>query len=250
MVFQIKKLKAKKSVANKNLNQTPKGQKRAQQKDTINVMDLVRLRKADTAPPKKGRPSKLAARKKQFGWVAAANPFNRPSTDRPKDTTSSQNPLQFSGGKVVAAQTSVQFTARNVANIFKSKIPAAQKAAVAKQVTEQDKRDRFLKSKMRDATDAILAGDLMDSSFVTDLEYDDSLQRVNVKLSGIWYTYFNVPEFVFNSWWEGLASCTTDDVGGFTGRHKKMWIVGKTPSLGAFFNQHIKNIYKYTRGKV
>ena len=82
----------------------------------------------------------------------------------------------------------------------------------------------------------------LDSSFVGYMSYDNQSNNVDVLLSGIKYRYFNVPEAIFNAWTKGAATCMTSDSG-----KRKQWWIGKTPSLGAFFNHYIKNKYTWVR---
>ena len=79
------------------------------------------------------------------------------------------------------------------------------------------------------------------SSFVDVLEYDRMTSQVRVILGGRPYIFHDVPAHVFERFFAGEAVCRTAD------RHWRWWI-GKYPSLGAFFNAHIKNIYRWTRG--
>jgi hypothetical protein len=107
-----------------------------------------------------------------------------------------------------------------------------------------------IKGKAAEAEEYLKNGLLMPSSFIDALDYfgpAGGTGNVVAELSGKQYTFLNVPESIFNRWWEGKASCTTDDGNG-TIRHMR-WVQGKTPSLGAFFNQYIKNHYPYARGR-
>jgi hypothetical protein len=90
-------------------------------------------------------------------------------------------------------------------------------------------------------------GEKIDSSFVNSLVFDPingegEPGEVYVHLGDTLYTFHQVPSLLFENWWEGKASCHTDDE---TGRMR--WWPTKTPSLGAFFNQHIRNHYNYSR---
>jgi len=119
-----------------------------------------------------------------------------------------------------------------------------QRAVVIEIDIKESKRDKRaqakwnLKSKLQR-----LIGQELDSSFVSELEYIQDEGKVWVLLSGRKYTFFNVPEAIFTSWTKGAATCQTSD----SGKRKKWW-VGKTPSLGAFFNSYIKPKYIYVRG--
>ena len=83
----------------------------------------------------------------------------------------------------------------------------------------------------------------LSSSFVSELQYLSEENKVYVILSNKKYTFLNVPEAIFTAWTKGASTCVTSDSG-----KKKRWWIGKTPSLGAFFNTHIKPKYTYVRG--
>ena len=83
---------------------------------------------------------------------------------------------------------------------------------------------------------------LLDSSFVQSLKYTLPAGDVDVVLNGKKYKFFSVPEAIFNAWWQGAATCMTSD----SGKVKRWWL-GKTPSLGAFFNHYIKKKYSWVR---
>ena len=126
--------------------------------------------------------------------------------------------------------------ARKRKTITTATLPARQRAATIKQ-SKADKRAQFfwsIKSKFK-----------LTSSFVSELDYDMNTGNVHVLLSNEAYTFFNVPEAIFSAWTKGAATCQTSDSG-----KKKKWWIGKTPSLGAFFNHYIKNKYGFIKGRV
>jgi hypothetical protein len=78
------------------------------------------------------------------------------------------------------------------------------------------------------------------SSFIDSLEYDELSGYAYVYMkNGSSYRYANVPRRVFMAWKAGRATCKTDD----HRKWRKRWWIGKTPSLGAFYNQKIKGKY-------
>jgi hypothetical protein len=120
---------------------------------------------------------------------------------------------------------------------------------------EVNARDRFIRGKAAESNVFLTEGALMPSSVVEELEaisYDarPGYVDVHVQLDDRQYTYVLVPQEVFDRWFQGKASCITDDVGKMTGKHRKKWIKGKTPSLGAFYNKYIKGKYRQTSGYV
>lgn len=85
---------------------------------------------------------------------------------------------------------------------------------------------------------------LIKSSWIKSLSYDATTQTVQMYTRfGKGYEYMGVPVSIFNDWWEGKATCKTSDFG-----KKKQWWVGKTPSLGAFYNKKIKG--KFSSRKI
>lgn len=123
--------------------------------------------------------------------------------------------------------------------------PAQQRMAHARKIKEEKFRARKQKAWWARAAKARQAGRKLKSSFVDYLEYDSDTNNVHVTLSGRKYTFMNVPPSIFNAWRKGAATCTTDDTG-----KKKRWWIGKTPSLGAFFNTYIKPKYSFVHGWV
>ena len=115
-------------------------------------------------------------------------------------------------------------------------LPSRQRAQTIKQ-------SKLLKRKQRrwtvKSTAQKLLGKDLSSSFVSQLDYNTENGDVDVVLSGKKYRFFNVPEAIFNSWTKGGATCQTSDSG-----KKKRWWLGKTPSLGAFFNTYISSPMK------
>jgi len=111
---------------------------------------------------------------------------------------------------------------------------------------KQEERDRasFLEKKRKEGRRYADRRELMPSSFVDELIYWEDTHVVNVLLNGRWYSVYNVPQGIFTAWFQGAATCMTDDA-----QRTKRWIVGKTPSLGAFFNHYIKSRkYRIIRG--
>lgn len=83
-------------------------------------------------------------------------------------------------------------------------------------------------------------GRRLQSSFIAMLEYDEISGYATVYMkNGSSYRYANVPRRIFQAWKAGRATCKTDD----HRKWKKRWWIGKTPSLGAFYNQKIKGKY-------
>ena len=126
--------------------------------------------------------------------------------------------------------------------VQKSRVPAVPQTAVVK----QKKADlRHQQKRAIKGAQQILAGQMIDSSWITSLEWFPD-ERVWVTLNGRKYTWKNVPEAIFNSWYRGAATCMTNDISG--GRR---WLKGDSPSLGAYFNHYIKNKYhSWTTGWV
>lgn len=83
---------------------------------------------------------------------------------------------------------------------------------------------------------------LMESSWIKGLDWDPMTKNADTLFGFHAYKFKKVPKTVFDRWYAGLASCTTDDDSGM-----QRWEMGKTPSLGAFFNQHINGRYPYER---
>ena len=83
---------------------------------------------------------------------------------------------------------------------------------------------------------------LLKSSWISYLFYNDN-GHVNARFNGVNYTVFDVPFSVYQRWRDGDAKCKTWD----TSRLKR-WRPGKSPSLGAFYDQNIKGKYKILRG--
>ena len=113
--------------------------------------------------------------------------------------------------------------------------PSRQRAKSIKR-SKADKRAQFRWS-VKSHAQKLLGKDLS-SSFVESLDYNSENGDVDVVLSGKKYKFFNVPEGILVSWTKGAATCQTSDFG-----KVKRWWIGKTPSLGAFFNHYIKNKY-------
>lgn len=188
-----------------------------------NIVGILKRKLKAASKPKAGRPSKIEEREKFKGLGVS-------ETARPQSGKEEQplSPIDF-------------------ANTIKSLVKQ-DPIHRAQQLSEDERRDRFIRGKRREAESFLESGDLMPSSFVEELDYVEEDNSVHVNLDGRQYTFFNVPVSVFNRWFEGQATCTTDAPGGWTGRNRKLWTAGKTPSLGAFFNQYIKNRYRYMRG--
>jgi hypothetical protein len=83
---------------------------------------------------------------------------------------------------------------------------------------------------------------LMESSWIYGLDWDPFTKEASTRFGFHAYTFHRVPKSVFDRWYVGMASCTTDDDSGLM-----RWSKGDTPSLGAFFNQHINGRYPYDR---
>ena len=118
-------------------------------------------------------------------------------------------------------------------------LPARERAKAIKQ-SKLDKRKQAVWT-VKSTLQRVLRRELS-SSFVQSLEYDTEENYADFVLSGKKYRAFNVPEAIFVSWTKGAATCQTSDNG-----KKKKWWIGKTPSLGAFFNHYIKNKYTIVR---
>ena len=84
---------------------------------------------------------------------------------------------------------------------------------------------------------------LMPSSVVHYLFYHEKQTVVQMRLNGRNYYAKGVPKSVFIDWTQGAAACRTNDTSSL-----KRWTIGKSPSLGAYFDQHIKGKYKITLG--
>ena len=134
-------------------------------------------------------------------------------------------------------------TARKVIQYLKDK-PIPKDAS-----KEARERAVFIKAKAQFIEQYIKHNLPIPSSFVDELEWVGD-GRVCVSLNGNWYTYLHVKESVFARWAAGLASCITDDpIGGKKNLHRKRWIKGKTPSVGAFYNKYIKGRYTCMKGR-
>lgn len=122
--------------------------------------------------------------------------------------------------------------------------PQRQKTITIKELKRRKRQKRRLTKQRKE-------GFKIDSSWVHELRYFMEERKVWTLFNGKKYTYFNIPQAVFTSWWEGAATCITDDT-----EKSKRWFVGKTPSLGAFFNSNIlnsrtgKSRYRWIRGWV
>jgi len=117
---------------------------------------------------------------------------------------------------------------------------ASRKRTAQIKTTKRLKRQQ-LKWSLKSHVQKILGRNLS-SSFVSSLKFDIQTGNVDVTLSGKNYRFFNVPEAIFTAWTKGAATCQTTDNG-----QVKQWWIGKTPSLGAFFNHYIKNKYGWVR---
>ena len=125
----------------------------------------------------------------------------------------------------------------------------------------QRKRRALIEGKAAEARRYIQNDELIPSSFVLEMEIVDedrepSITDVQVlfgedEANSRWYTFRNIPLALARRWKQGDAETKTEDPkGGFTGRNRKMWVKGKYPSAGAFFNKYIKNRFSYVRGRV
>ena len=84
---------------------------------------------------------------------------------------------------------------------------------------------------------------LMPSSVVHYLFYHEKQTVVQMRLNGRNYYAKGVPKSVFIDWTQGAAACRTNDTSSL-----KRWTIGKSPSLGAYFDQYIKGKYTITLG--
>jgi len=116
------------------------------------------------------------------------------------------------------------------------KIPKLSQVAKQAKAKLRHQRKRALKG-----SKDIIAGAKIDSSWISELTYDIENEKVHTIFEGRKYTFYNVPETLFNAWYAGAAATTTAD-------KKRRWNLHDYPSLGAFFNQRIKNKYKHSRG--
>ena len=126
----------------------------------------------------------------------------------------------------------------------------------------QRKRRALIEGKAAEARLAIQNDELIPSSFILEMiivdeDREPSVTDVQVKFGEDvdgpfrWYTFRNIPLALARRWKQGDAETKTEDPkGGFTGRNRKMWVKGKYPSAGAFFNKYIKNRFSYVRGRV
>ena len=145
---------------------------------------------------------------------------------------------------VVQSESAYRRAVKKYEETLKSRVkPIFDKIAELKETKEAKRRKIKWK---RLARSQLARGAQLSSSFVSELIYNYFTGTVNVLLSGKKYSFFNVPEALFNAWKEGVATCSTDDPTG-----QKRWEIGKNPSLGAFFNDKIKHRrYSYVTGWV
>ena len=83
---------------------------------------------------------------------------------------------------------------------------------------------------------------LIKSSWINYLFYNDQ-GNVIARFNGVNYTIYKVPFLVYQGWRDGEAACKTWDTSKL-----KRWKPGKSPSRGAFYDQHIKGKYRIQRG--
>lgn len=88
----------------------------------------------------------------------------------------------------------------------------------------------------------IAQGKHLDSSWITELQWFPD-GRAWALFEERKYTFFNIPEALFNAWFAGAAATTTSDPTG-----ARRWTIYDFPSLGAFFNQRIKPKFSFVRG--
>lgn len=77
---------------------------------------------------------------------------------------------------------------------------------------------------------------LIPSSFIRDIKYNFMTKELIVKMKGgKSYTYPNIKQRIAMRFIQGKAVCLTNDI-----RKKMRWYKGKSPSIGAYYNQFIK----------
>ena len=144
---------------------------------------------------------------------------------------------------VYAARLRAQMLAKQRA---RKRVTITTATEASRQRTAQIKSSKGLKRRRRKwaikSSIQKLLGREFSSSFVSSLTYDPQTGNADALLSGRKYRFFSVPEAIFVSWTKGAATCQTSDDSG-----QKRWDIGKTPSLGAFFNHYIKNKYGWVR---
>jgi hypothetical protein len=129
----------------------------------------------------------------------------------------------------------------------------------AEQILERKKR-ALIEGKAAEARLAIQNDELIPSSWVLEMiivneENEPTTTDVQVlfgedEANSRWYTFRNVPLALARRWRQGDAETKTEDrQGGYTGRNRKMWVKGKYPSAGAFFNKFIKGRFTFVRGR-
>lgn len=121
-----------------------------------------------------------------------------------------------------------------LAKIQRAQLPPLSIAAKTKKAALRHQRKRIMAG-----AEAAQQGRMLKSSWVNHLSYiqegDEDTGKVHVLFNDRKYTYFNVPESLFNAWFAGGATTTTEDT-----RKVKRWKIHDPFSLGAFFNQYIK----------
>jgi len=105
-------------------------------------------------------------------------------------------------------------------------------------------RKAFLHQKVhqRRAATAIQQGRIIPSSWIFGLIQLDTGYVIVRMGTRNYKSETPIPREIFERWSSGKATCRTND----TGLIKKFWI-GKTPSLGAFFNKEIRGTYKFKK---
>jgi hypothetical protein len=193
---------------------------------------------------KAGRPKGLTKEvlyEKHFGWTMGTKfPITQPE---PKMLTVSAKAFKLPQNPFLPKKKpTAKETAMKVIAYYQHKpIPASLSPELRERMTYIRGKAKFIESYLRSNMP-------VPSSWIDELEWVGD-GRVYVSFNGNWYTYSHIKESVFKRWQAGLASCITDDPQGGSKMHRKRWIKGKTPSLGAFYNRYIKGGYACSRGK-
>jgi hypothetical protein len=77
--------------------------------------------------------------------------------------------------------------------------------------------------------------ELIKSSFIDEINYSAATMSLDVVIGASTFTYHNIPYSRVLRFMQGRATCISNDP-----TRRRRWWRGKTPSIGAFYNQFIK----------
>lgn len=136
---------------------------------------------------------------------------------------------------------------KGMRNIARDQYRAVSHKAPGRADIKQNRKSRILgalhqRVQERRAASAIQSGRMIPSSWISTIA-QDMQGYIYVTMSGVLFkSSVTIPISIFDDWKEGKATCITTDSGII-----KRWWRGKTPSLGAYYNKHIRGKYKFNK---